>query len=188
MTRKIKIIIAGLILGLFTALISGYFIFKGQIFEIIIEKSEIQNAVSSKLPFQKTYFLFINATVEKAEVILENGSDRIGLNSGVKLNILLNDSKELLGCSFSGSGKIRYEITDASFYLDDLKIDSLDIQGIPEKYQDKVRSIVQYLLKDHFSKKAVYKLDKSSVKIQLARAVLKDVKTINGKLYIYLGY
>ena len=188
MNRKIKIIISGSILGLLVAVVSGYYIFKDHIFEIVIEKSQIQDSVNSKLPFQKTYFVIFQAAIDSAQVILEDGSDRSGIDSAVKLNIVLNDNNEELGCGFIGSGKIRYEKQDSSFYLDDLNIEKLNIQGVPEKYQGKISSIAALLLKDHFARKPIYKLNQGSLKIQLARAVLKDVKIINGKLYVYLGY
>ena len=188
MSRKLKLILIGSILGLFVAFVSGYLIFKDHVFEIVIEKSQIQDAVNSKLPFEKTYFLIFQAAIDSAQVILEDGSDRIGIDSAVKLNVVLNDSNEKLGCGLIGSGKIRYEKQDSSFYLDDLNIDNLSIQGMPEKYHKKVSAIAALLLKDHFARKPIYKLNQGSLKIQLARAVLKDVKIVNGKLYVYLGY
>ena len=137
MNKKFKIIISSSILGLLVAVISGYFIFKDYVFEIVIEKSQIQDSVNSKLPFQKTYFLIFQAAVDSAQVILEDGSDRIGIDSAVKLNIVLNNNNEKLGCGFIGSAKIRYEKQDTSFYLDDLNIEKLNTQGVPEKYQEK---------------------------------------------------
>ena len=188
MNKKFKLIIFGSILGLLVIFFSGNYIFKDHVFEIIIEKSQIQEAANSKLPFEKTYFLIFQAAIDSAQVILEDESDRIGIDSAVKLNVVLNDNKEKLGCDLIGSGKIRYENQDSSFYLDDLNIDNLSIQGIPEKYHQKVSAIAALLLKDHFARKPIYKLNQGSLKIQLARAVLKDVKIVNGKLYVYLGY
>ena len=188
MNKKLKLIISSLILGLLVTIVSGYLIFKNHVFEIVIDKSQIQEAINLKLPFQKTYFLFFQATIDSAQVILEDGSDRVGIDSALRLNVVLTDNKEKLGCSLVGSGKIRYDKQDSSFYLDDLKVEKLGIQGIPEKYHGKIRSIAELLLKDHFARKPIYKLDQGSLKIQLARAVLRDVKIISGNLYVYLGY
>ena len=188
MTRKLKILITGIILSVLTTLISCYFLFKGEVFEVIIERAQIQETINSKLPFQKTYFIFFQASVDSAQINLENGSERISIDSSVNLNVTINKNRELLGCSFVGSGKIRYEKIDASFYLDDLKIESLNVKGIPAKYQQKIGTIAESLLKDHFAKKPVYRLNQNSLKIQLTKAVLHKVNIINGRLHVYLGY
>lgn len=165
-----------------------YIIFKDHVFEVVIEKHEIQQVVDSKLPFRKKYFLFFELVINAADVIIIDGEDRIGINSKMELGVNIGKEKDSFDCAVLGSGKIRYEQNDGALYLNDLRVDKLNLQGVPEKYKNKMSEIATLLLKDYYLKKPIYRLDRGSIKIQMARLILKNLKIINGKLHLYMGY
>lgn len=172
---------------LVAVLASAYLFFTGKEYVFRISESEIQNTLQKSLPMTKTYLFIIQVTLNNPRVQLENGSNRVNAGLDVELNITVDQNPEPLGGSIDVSGGVRYEPKAGQFYLTNPNIEQLEVQGIPEKYTDKVNIALSRALAEYYSEHPIYTLSAFDAKQVVVRMVLKDVIVEKEELVITLG-
>jgi len=182
--KKIALIFITLVL-----LVGGsvYFYFFDNEYIIRINETQIREKLQSKLPLTKRYFLIVELTLDNPRVSLKNGSSRVYAGLDAILNIKINQHPEPLGGTIDISSGVRYITETGEFFLADLKIESLQIQGIPEKFQSKVNQAISVALTEYLQKNPIYTLKRTDLKKATVRAVLKRVSVENRELVIVLG-
>lgn len=144
---------------------------------------EIQQKLDSKLPLSKSK-LHITATVEKVQVILKEGADRIGARTTMQLDLPL--AGEVLG-SATVNGQLRYVPDEGAFYLDSSQLSDLEVARIPESLRGPVQDVMSAAMQAYFSAAPIYRLKQSDFKQSLARYVLREVTVRDGKLLVTVG-
>jgi len=184
MNRYIVIVIGLLIM----ATAAAYFYLSGKEYVIRIPEIQIQHKLSDKLPITKTYWLIFSVTLDnpRVDLIEENGRVKAGLD--ITLNIKIGKLKQPLEGSVDASGQLKYEPTNGQFYLADLVIERLDLQGVPDKHINKVSKAVSKALSEYYSTHPVYTLKSSDVKQAAAKLVLKNIIVDRDELVVTLGF
>lgn len=185
--HKVMIFIL-LILATIVLATGAYFIFQGKTLTIEIEKAEIQRAINRRMPYEKAFAFIFNLRLASTEMFLEAGSDRIGVGTVVQLNINLGKSTQNLGGYIKANAGLKYNPENFSFYLQNPAVESVRIEGIPEKYTQKVSETLREIMQKIFAEIPVYQVQVDELKMKLAKSVLKDLRIENGKVIVVLGY
>jgi hypothetical protein len=152
----------------------------------------------------------IRITLTDPQVVLEEGSDRLGLRMkvvveppakkpplpeppfgkpGDKLprpeSVAAND---VLEGTLSVRGAISYKPEEAAFYYQNLTIEKLQFPQLPASLEAPVRDLAEGLLAGHLQRHPIYTLTDTDLKSRAARSVLKSVAVKNGKLDIEIGW
>lgn len=147
-----------------------------------ISQEEVQNKLTHKFPINKKK-LFLKATFTDPIVSFIGNDNRVGVGMAVKV-IIPGTITGSGGVDLDGS--LRYENETGSFYLDNIVINKLTINGMSEKNSDKVKKLLQPIAKKALHKIPVYKF-KDDIKQQLAKAVLNSVTVKEHLLLVELG-
>ncbi len=163
-----------------------FFYFKGKEYVIRIPEEQIKEKLQEKLPITKTFFIFISLTIDNPRLHLKEGSNRIYTGLDATLNINIKNLN-----SFSGiidvSGGVAYQSESKTFYLTDPVIENLDIQGVPEKYTDKVKKAASKLIIKWYRENPIYSLSSLDGKQAVAKLLLRNVTIENKELVLTLG-
>jgi len=135
--------------------------------------------------------LIFKLTYSNPQAVLLSKDDRIQVSLDAQLNIKLNDELKTLGGTITVTSGLRYEQETHSFYLTDTELNNLDIDGIPSKYEDKVKLLTSNYAREHLEKRPIYKLKATDTKKAAAKMLLKDMQVKDsevGKVNSYLRY
>ena len=186
--RKILVVlVASCLLAIGTFVWSAW----GQRYEVVLTEQQILEKLNEKLPFTKTYFLLFELEFLNPTLNLEEGSDRIAFGCDIQTKIKLETDSEKIPGPLRGSvklsGLLRYESTAGEFFLDQPRVENIDVAGIPEKWRAKVAAAASKAVAEFLSRSPLYKLKPTDVKKAAARLILRDVKVSDRKLTITLG-
>ena len=145
---------------------------------ITVKKSDIQQRLDAKFPVTKSKFLS-DVTLKNPRVVLEDGSDTIGLDLDVEVAV------PVLG-KFTGSlrasGKISYEFEDKAFYLLEPSVEKITIDGLPEDKLEKARKPIEVVAANYLRAHPVYEFKGRNLKELTAEYVLRSVLVESGEL------
>ncbi len=171
----------------FLAAISTYFLLYTKNVEYRFTEPQIRDQLSQKLPLEKTYLFIFSVILDNPRVTLINGSNRVNAGMDVVLNIKFGSEPLPLGGTIDVSGGLRYSRKESAFYLEEPIIENLGIQGVPEKYSEKVKQVMELALAEYFSKRPIYTLKADDPAKSVAKILLKDVVVENQELVVTLG-
>lgn len=165
--------------------------FGNQKYQISLSEEQILTKLNEKFPYKKTYFFIIDLNFLNPQLALENGSDRIAFGCDVETNLKIEnkieDTTPPLRGSIKLSGTIRYDATAGEFFLDEPRVEKLDIDGIPDKWRSKLNNAITHAIPEFLSHAPIYKLHPTDIKKAAIRLFLLDVKVINKNLIITMG-
>ncbi len=178
-------------IGLLGALVVAGFIayqyFSGREFVYQFPEAQIHEMLSTRMPFEKTYFFIFTVVLDNPRVDLVNGSDRVNAGLDVTLNIKVDNEPEPLGGTIDVSSGLAYSPDEGAFYLVDPVIESLGVQGIPEKYADRTRQVLARAISEYYAVQPVYRIRADDPARAAARLLLKRVVVENQELVVVLG-
>jgi hypothetical protein len=152
-------------------------------FTIEITQQQIQSQIDPKFPIQKNYLL-ANVTLSDPKVVLKDTSDRVFV--GATVTVTVPTQPKGTGSTVM-SGKVIYDRDQGAFLLNDMKVEELKIQGVPDKTVAQAREIVSTAGAQVLNRFPIYKLDQSDRAQKLAKGLLKSVDVAGGKLRVTLG-
>ena len=190
---KMKNLLIKIALGVFIGIaavtvVGAYYILKDSTYTIILDRKAIQSAIDDRLPIKKQYLAVFTAEIERANVLLVDGSDRIGIDVAMGIRVKITDEKDLLSGNVVADTDIRYDPITATIYLVRPSVDQMKIGGVPEAYTQKVGKIISIALDELVTEVPVYTITDETLKKRLAKALVKDVRVLNGRVYITLGF
>lgn len=149
-----------------------------------LSQEQIQQAVQARMPV-KVQQMFSTLTLSNPTVILQENSDRLGVETDLLFNI---------GGAATGKGRglidgnIVFVREKGEFHLTDPQIRSLKIDGVSPQLQEPIRQLADSAAKQALAAKPIYTLDDADLKQKLAKAVLKSVAVQGGKLALFLQF
>ena len=181
---KKSIILLGIIAFIVSILIA-VFVFPRQLV-INIPQMQIQEKIEAEFPLEKD-LIFLTAQLKHPIIDLDQTTERVTLNldTAVRLNPGIVNG-ELLGMVSLSSG-ISYESEKGTIYLDDIRIEQIDLDPLPQQSIGKVTDIVNALSSDVIESVPIYTLDSDKFKQRSVKWVLKDVAIADQELVVTLG-
>lgn len=169
------------------ALVGALVYFKGKRYEIDIPQSKIDSTLAEIFPATKNYLIIFDITYSNPQVTLLEDDDRVQVGLDATLNIRLNDEPKELGGGATVTSGIRYDSDTQEFFLDDAVFDRLEIQGVPEKWLEKVTEVASEAAKEFVQSKPVYRLEATDAKTVAAKLLLKDFEVREQAIHVTLG-
>jgi hypothetical protein len=160
--------------------------------EVVISQAQIQQRVDAMSPM-KIERLHFMITLPNPKVGLLKDGPQIEVATDVRVEppaVLAAAAK--LPASWPGQmrarGKIRYEASTGSFYIDEPKVVELDMERVPEKYKPKALELAQLAASKYLGSRPVFVLKDDVLKQRLAKAVLKSVTLRGDTLIVVVGF
>lgn len=162
-----------------------------QRYTLVFTEEQLQEKLFQKFPFEKKYFRILGVRFENPILLLQKGSHRLTFGCDVITNLTIELNDHLFPGHGRGSatisGLIRYEPEQAEFYLDEPVVETIDVRGIPAKWDEKLRAAAAMAAREFLSKAPIYRLKPTDVKKRAALLVLRKVTVVDGKLLVELG-
>jgi hypothetical protein len=154
----------------------------GDGFELEITPQKIQTELAKGFPRESCQSSVICVAAHSPQLVLVNGSPRIGLKVQLSSRSpLINSATAQIG-STALSAKLRYERTEAALYLDDVKIDDVQFKNVPDAVSALVRDLSQPLLRKSLTAKPIYTIPADKLSDRLQRMALHSVEIKGGKV------
>jgi len=150
---------------------------------IDITQQQIQQQIDPKFPVQKS-FLVVSTTVSDPKVMLKEDSDRVFI--GANVTVTVPTQPKATGSTVL-SGKVNFDREQGVFFLDDFKVEELKIAGVADQHVKQAEGVVSLIGKEVLHRYPIYKLDPNERAGKLAKAFLKSVDVVGGKLRVTLG-
>ncbi|MBL8310583.1 MAG: DUF1439 domain-containing protein [Burkholderiales bacterium] len=161
----------------------GFFVWRSSPeFRVSIDQSDIQAHVSARLPLRHCALVVACLEVNSAQVLLAEGSDRIGIRSELLASL---GNRRYPGVA-AFSGKPRYVPGEGKVFVDDLRIDDLQLQGLSSEVAAMVKLRGPALLHGALQTTPIYTIRGKSIKADFVRFALHNVQVVNGKLLLTL--
>jgi hypothetical protein len=186
--RKIGIVVITFIVISGAAATVVFFMFFKNEQTFHIGKNQIQQAVNLKIPVTKPLNSRLDLTVKDMEVLLEAGRDQIGAAADIDLIVKIGPNPKTLSGFVKAWTGIRYDQSEHCFYLRNPEIEELNIDGIPVPLTKIVPTAVKPVMTALILEVPFFVIKDDNLKMQLAKAVLKDVKVSDGAVTVTLGY
>jgi hypothetical protein len=180
-------VVISAILSIAVAVGCAYYYFYGRQYVYRFTEAQLQEALSARLPFRKTYLLVLQVTLEHPRVTLVEGSDRVQAGLDITLNAHVADDPSPIRGSIDASGGIRYDPRAGQFFLTQPKVEHLELQGVPEQYTARTAAAISRALDAYYAEHAIYTLNTSHARELAARLVLKSVTVEGRQLVVTLG-
>ncbi len=145
---------------------------------VTLTRDEIQARVAPRFPITKNW-LVVNVVLREPEVFLPEGTNQIGINMLVEVNIPL--LKTISG-HLKATAVPRYDAESKSFYLDQATIERLDLPELMPELQAKARSAIETIARQELAKQPIYELKGRNLKEMSAAYTLREVQVRDGKL------
>jgi hypothetical protein len=150
---------------------------------ITLTSAELQERLNRKLPFTRPG-RFVTVTVQAAQVVLVEGSDRIGARATI---VLALPAGRALNGTVQFDGQIRYAPEQGELWFDDARVIDLQVGSLPGALKPTVEEVMGTAARVTLARTPVYRLKPGEVKHSLARLLLRSAVVRNGKLELTLG-
>ncbi len=151
-------------------------------FTKMLTAAELQAQVAGLFPLQKLT-PFMTVTLSDPRVVLDDKSDRIGVELSIATDALGGIASKARGLI---DGQLHYESATGEFFLLKPEVRRLHVENIPELYQSDIRMIADEIAKEAFTQIPIYTLKEDDPHQALARSYLKSATVRNGKLVLEL--
>lgn len=162
----------------------------GNRYEIVLSEQQLVEKLNERFPFEKKLLFVVDLKFSNPLVSLEEGSDRITFGCEIETNLRLEEGREVqapLRGTLTLSGNVRYDENESAFYLDNPRLERVDIAGVPEKWSGKVRDASSRALSEYLNRAPLYRLRPTDVKKAVAKLVLRDVRVSEKRLILTMG-
>ena len=150
-------------------------------FVIRVDQSEIQRRINRRFPIVKQKLVF-KVVLKRPKVVLNPDTDRVEI--GLQVVGALGDA-EVGRTSATISGGVRYQQDGAVFVLTDPRLESLDMQRMPARFEEPARRALNRFMAEVLPAIPLYRLRKD--KHRVARVLLKRAWISDGKLHLEMG-
>jgi len=147
---------------------------------IELTEQDLQTRLATRFPIQNCALVIVCIDITSPKLKLVENSDRIALSADIAATVLQRRYAGVLAFS----GKVRYVAQEGEFFLDDIEIHRLDLEGVPANYTEMLRSRGPAVLRSVLATKPIYTLKADNAQQRLARLAVRDVRVVNGKLRV----
>ncbi|MDK2777958.1 MAG: DUF1439 domain-containing protein [Pseudomonadota bacterium] len=146
-----------------------------QAYEVRLSEQQMQQELDARMPVTRQQGMFI-LTLSEPQLALLSEQQRISIHSKALINTTL-------GLQGNGrvtvNGKVRYEPSDYSFYIDDPQVTAISIDGLSPSLEPQLINLAQQALQPALEGQPVYTLSDQDMSESMARMMLKSM-TIDG--------
>ncbi|MDH5444738.1 MAG: DUF1439 domain-containing protein [Gammaproteobacteria bacterium] len=150
---------------------------------ISLTEDQLQARINKRIPIEKQKLIF-TVRVSSLDVVLKEGSDRIGFIAGLEILTPRHSSGKGIA---ELDGQLEYNKKNGQFYLLQPVVRKVSFKNVPDKYHSLLKKVLQKMLQRRLANTPVYQLDQSRTPHKIAKSLLKSVKVIDLKLVLEMG-
>ena len=147
---------------------------------IELTEQELQTRLAARFPIQNCSLVIVCIDITSPQLKLVEDSDRISLSADIAATVV---QRRYVG-ALAFSGKVRCVAQEGEFFLDDIEIQRLNLDGVPANYTEMLRSRGPAVLRGVLATKPIYTLKADNAQQRLTRLAVRDVRVVNGKLRV----
>lgn len=177
-----KTAVAVLLLVLVT--LAGAFLYlrHGHVYEIA--EADIQQSLDSHFPVEKCVLVFC-LELSEPFVRLNDGQARIEFGSRALMEVAFSDDE--YDGSAEYSGELMYDAEQIAFFLNDSRLESLQVRGVAEKHKENLDKLASLLVSEYLRANPVYSFKDTAFELIAPWLELKEVMMRDGVLRIRMG-
>ena len=172
---------------LIVAIAGGVWALSKNTYTIKLSAPMIEQALNTRLPLEKNYYAIFDVTVDEPRVNLIENSDRVFAGVDIVLEVAAGSRRIPVSGAVDLSGAIDYDADRAAFFLVDPRIEAMNIEGVPQRWADRSRSVVSLAIKEFYEQRPIYSLESDEMGTKAAKLVLRDVIVKDERVVVTLG-
>ena len=149
-------------------------------FNVEMDQATLQDGLSRAFPVQRDE-AFVSVKLSQPQVMLKEGSDRIGLRTTTTVSFPVNNT--ISGNAYI-DGKPRYDQKTNAFYLQEATVHEMNIGGLPDSVRQEVLRIATVLIRSFLDKQPLYVFRDDNPAISMIKKQISRVEVRNGKLVV----
>lgn len=154
----------------------------GHVYEV--SQAAIQTQVESQFPVEKCVLVFC-IELDRPVVELNAGEKRIEFGSNALMEVAF--SSDQYDGTMGFSGELVYEPERQAFFLDDSRLEYLDVKNISEKHRDNVNNLASLLVSEYLRANPIYSFKGTPFESVAPWLELKEVEMRDGVLRLRIG-
>lgn len=139
--------------------------------EIKFSRDDLQQTIESYMPYSQQQSIF-QLTVSQPNLSLDSAEQRVQIRTHIQVGIAIGGEGQGW---VTLDGKLRYRSSNYSFYVDDLRVINLDVEGLSPEFKPHVQRFVQELISPLLEEQPVYTLQDNNVQESLAKMMLRSI-------------
>jgi hypothetical protein len=152
---------------------------------LTLSRADLQRRVERLFPIRREDAL-VSVVLSRPEVMLREGSNRIGLRLHIEASALQQQQLTTSG-TVGVDGVLRFLNSSGEFYLDDASVEELRLGQVPPLYLDEVRQLADGLVRDLLEERPIYVLGQSGESTRIMGSELKAVAVRDGRVVVELS-
>jgi hypothetical protein len=152
---------------------------------IHISQAEIQQRLDAAFPVRKDYGSLMEVTIAAPTITLDPISNRIIADLAISGATAFTHHRLVGSATIAGS--LRYDAASSSFYLDQARLQHVQIDEGGKAFTDR-HGWLSTLLCRYLEERPIYVIQATSLPRSAARLVLKDVRIEAGSVVVTLGF
>ena len=159
-----------------------FFLRRGYVYEI--SQADIQSRVESQFPVEKCVLVFC-IELHEPFVQLTDSQSRIEFGSKALMEVAF--SKEQYDGNAGFSGELEYARERSAFFLQDSRLEYLEVKGVSEKHKKNLNELAALLVADYLRANPVYSFKDTALELVAPWLELKEISVKDGVLRLRLG-
>jgi len=149
---------------------------------VTLERADLQRRIERMFPVVRQDEL-VGVRLHHPQVILTEHSDRIGLR--LRINATAAGQFSLSGRT-RVDGVLRFANDSGEFFLDDARVEELQIDGVPSLYLYQIQQLADGVVRDLLQDQPIYSLGQMGEAKRIMGSEIKKVSVHDGKLLVEL--
>lgn len=152
---------------------------------ITLSEEDLEEHLAETFPIERQFLIVVTLGLTDPEVALVEGSDRLHYRMNAWLAVPAVEQP--LSGSATVSGKLSFDAGERELYLDQARLEDLDISGVPSQYRTPVSEAANLAVRQHLDRHPVYTLEEEYL-AQLPEVIaVRDVRVVEGELHVSFG-
>lgn len=136
---------------------------------------------------EKTHLMILRLNYENPVVELLEERNRLRVGMDARLTIMVGREPLVFTGGATVTTSVRYEPETFSFYLSDVEMERLEIEGIPARYTEQAGRLALDTVQEYVQAIRVYRIEAADMQTSLAQMVIKNIEVENQAVVITLG-
>lgn len=163
--------------------IPGFFYLRhGYVYEI--SQSDIQERIESQFPVDRCVLVFC-IELDKPFVLLKDNQTRIEFGSDAVMEVAFSSEKYDGNAGFSG--RLSYIRDKSAFYLQDSRLEYLEVNGVSEEHKKNLNELAALLVSEYLRSNPIYSFRDTALELVAPWLELKEIDIRDGMLRLRLG-
>lgn len=160
------------------------FISTSQAQEIRFSRTDLQQELEARMPLTQQQSV-LSLTLSKPHLKLLADQQRLSIRTNVLVTTVFgSESRGWIAVD----GKLRYQQSDYSFYVDEPRISGLQLDGLAPGLQPQLKAIAQDLLAPALTNQPVYTLRDDDMQEALAKMMLRSITIKDDHVVAAVGF